>query len=142
MAETIDLVYVGNKPEKKDTICGTDLIFPVGQPVPVTADIALRLLKHKTVWVRSDEYAKVKGEQERLQREEQAKAAAAEQKRLEELKQASLVVEGYGDLGKLTSVKLKTIVESEELDLEVATGEKVADFAIRVRDALNAKRGE
>ena len=35
MAETIDLVYVGNKPEKKDTICGTDLIFPVGQPVLV-----------------------------------------------------------------------------------------------------------
>lgn len=139
MADLIDLVYIGAKPEKKDTIYGTHLTFPAGVPIPVPADSAYKFLSHKDVWVKADEYEAVKEQQLAQIKAELEATQAAEQQRLEALAKASLVVDGYGDLGKLTSVKLKTIVESEGLELTMATGEKVADFARRIRDALKAQ---
>ena len=139
MADLVDLVYIGAKPEKRDTIYGTNLVFPAGVPIPVPADSAYKFLSHKDVWVKAADYEGVKEQQLAQIKAELEAEKKAEQQRLAELAKASLVVDGYGDLGKLTSVKLKTIVESEGLELSMATGEKVPDFARRIRDALKAK---
>ena len=139
MADLIDLVYIGAKPEKRDTFYGTNLVFPAGVPIPVPADVAAKLLFHKDVWVKAEQYEAVKEQQLAQIKAELEATKQAEQQRLDALEKASLVVDGYGDLGKLTSVKLKTIVESEGLELSMATGEKVTDFARRIRDALKAQ---
>ena len=139
MADLIDLVYIGAKPEKRDTFYGTNLVFPAGVPIPVPADVAAKLLFHKDVWVKAADYEGVKEQQLAQIKAELEAEKKAEQQRLDALEKASLVVDGYGDLGKLTSVKLKTIVESEGLELSMATGEKVTDFARRIRDALKAQ---
>lgn len=140
MAERINLVYIGSKPEKKDTVYGTNLSFPAGIPIPVPVDVAYKFLSHKDVWVKESDYATVKETQEEKIKAEQAAAEAAEKERLAALEAASLVVDGYGDLGKLTSTKLKTIVESESLGIEINPGELVRDYAVRVRDALKEKQ--
>lgn len=140
MAETIDLVYIGDKPEKKDTAYGTYLIFPKGEPIPVPAELSPKFLRHKDVWVKSANYASVKEAQEA---DAKAKALAAEQAeadRLAKLAAESLVLEPYGDLGKMNGGKLKALVESESLGIEIQSGELVREFAYRVRDALKAKQ--
>ena len=139
MAETIDLVYIGDKPEKKDTAYGTHLIFPKGEPIPVPAELSPKFLRHKDVWVKSADYASVKEAQEA---DAKAKALAAEQAeadRLAKLAAESLVLDPYGDLGKLNGGKLKALVESESLGIEIQSGETVREFAYRVRDALKSK---
>lgn len=140
MAETIDLVYIGDKPEKKDTAYGTYLIFPKGEPIPVPAELSPKFLRHKDVWVKSADYASVKEAQEA---DAKAKALAAEQAeadRLAKLAAESLVLEPYGDLGKMNGGKLKALVESESLGIEIQSGETVREFSYRVRDALKAKQ--
>lgn len=140
MAETIDLVYIGDKPEKKDTAYGTYLIFPKGEPIPVPAELSPKFLRHKDVWVKSADYASVKEAQEA---DAKAKALAAEQAeadRLAKLAAESLALEPYGDLGKMNGGKLKALVESESLGIEIQSGETVREFAYRVRDALKAKQ--
>lgn len=139
MTDTINLVYIGSKPVKKDTVYGTHLNFPAGVPIPVPVESAVKLLDHPDVWVKEDDYSAVNDAQEQAELQAIKEAAAIEQARQEELKRTSLVTEKYGDLGKFTSVKLKTIVEAEGLDLTMAQGEKVADFARRVCDALAEK---
>lgn len=139
MTDTLNLVYIGAKTEKKDTVYGTHLAFPAGIPIPVPVDVAYKFLAHPDVWVKEADYSTVKDAQEQAELQAIAELAAAEQARLAELARTSLMTTQYGDLGKLTSVKLKTIVESEGLELTMHTGEKVADFARRVRAALNEK---
>ena len=142
MAETIDLVYIGDKPEKKDTAYGTHLIFPKGEPIPVPAELSPKFLRHKDVWVKSSDYADVKKQQEA---DAKAKALAAEQAeadRQAKLAAESLVLDPYGDLGKLNGGKLKALVESESLGIEIQSGETVREFSYRVRDALKAKLAE
>ena len=139
MAETIDLVYVGSKPEKHDTAFNTLLVFPQGVPIPVPVEVAVRMLLHPDVWVKASEYSSVKELQQQKELAEIRAKAEAEKAAQAEAERLNLMVEPWGDLGKLTSVKLKTIVESEELGIKLEQGEKVIDFAYRVRDALKAK---
>ena len=140
MAETIDLVYIGDKPEKKDTAYGTYLIFPKGEPIPVPAELSPKFLRHKDVWVKSDDYASVKEAQEADAKAKAEAAAKVEADRLAKLAAESLVLEPYGDLGKMNGGKLKALVESESLGIEIQSGETVREFSYRVRDALKAKQ--
>ena len=139
MAEPIDLVYIGDKPVKKDTVTLSDLAFPRMEPVPTPAEIAHRLLRYPDVWRKASELENVKREQEaaaKAAEEEAARLAAEEAARLES---ESMVVEPYGDLMKMTAPQLKTLCEGEDLDLVKGSQESVPDFRTRVRDALKAK---
>ena len=139
MAEPIDLVYIGDKPVKKDTVTLSDLAFPRMEPVPTPAEIAHRLLRYPDVWRKASELEKVKREQEaaaKAAEEEAARLAAEEAARIES---ESMVVEPYGDLAKMTGPQLKTLCEGEDLDLVKGAQESVPDFRVRVRDALKAK---
>lgn len=139
MAEPIDLVYIGDKPVKKDTVTLSDLAFPRMEPVPTPAEIAHRLLRYPDVWRKASELENVKREQEAAAKdaeEEAARLAAEEAARIES---ESMVVEPYGDLMKMTAPQLKTLCEGEDLDLVKGAQESVPDFRIRVRDALKAK---
>lgn len=139
MAEPIDLVYIGDKPVKKDTVTLSDLIFPRFEPVPTPADIALRLLRFPAVWRKASDLPSVKEEYEAAQKaaEEEAERLAAEE--AARLAAENMIVEPYGDIGKLTSAKARTLVEAEGLDIEQGAQESIGDFRIRVRDALKAK---
>ena len=139
MAEPIDLVYIGDKPVKKDTVTLSDLAFPRMEPVPTPAEIAHRLLRYPDVWRKASELENVKREQEaaaKAAEEEVARLAAEEAVRIES---ESMVVEPYGDLMKMTAPQLKTLCEGEDLDLAKGSQESVPDFRTRVRDALKAK---
>ena len=139
MAETIDIVYIGTKPAKKDTITGSRLQFPRMTPIPVPADIAPRLLDHPTVWRKAADMATVKQEQD-----EAAKLAAEEAAKLEVEEAArreaeNFFIEGVGDLGKMTSAQLATLCEAQELGIKKESQESVPDFRVRVRDAIKAQ---
>ncbi len=139
MAEPIDLIYIGDKPVKKDTVTLSDLVFPRMEPVPTPAEIAQRLLRYPAVWRKASELEKVKGEQEaaaKAAEEEAARLAAEEAARIES---ESMVVEPFGDLAKMTGPQLKTLCEGEDLELVKGAQESVPDFRLRVRDALKAK---
>ena len=139
MAEPIDLVYIGDKPVKKDTVTLSDLAFPRMEPVPTPAEIAHRLLRYPDVWRKASELENVKREQEaaaKAAEEEAARLAAEEAARIES---ESMVVEPYGDLAKMTGPQLKTLCEGEDLDLVKGAQESVPDFRTRVRDALKSK---
>lgn len=142
MAETINLVYIGSKPVKKDTTYGTHISFPPGVAIPVPLEVAYKFLSHPDVWVKESDYSEVKETQEEKIKAERLAAEKAEEERLIALKSASLVIDGFGDLGKLSSTKLKTIVESESLGIEINPGELVRDYAVRVRDALKEKQAK
>lgn len=137
---TIEIVYIGEKLVKRDTVTGSRLMFPRFEPVPVEKAIALQLLEYPTVWRRAEDLAKVERE-----RQAAADAAAEEAARLaeeeaERLAAADMHV-GELDLGKMTSAKLQTLAEAEDLGITQAPQEKVDDFRVRVRDALRAKQG-
>lgn len=139
MAEPIDLIYIGDKPVKKDTVTLSDLVFPRLEPVPTPAEIAQRLLRYPAVWRKASELKAVQGEKEaaaKAAEEEAARLAAEEAARLES---ESMVVEPFGDLMKMTAPQLKTLSEGEDLDLVKGAQESVPEFRIRVRDALKAK---
>ena len=139
MAEPIDLVYIGDKPVKKDTVTLSDLAFPRMETVPTPAEIAHRLLRYPDVWRKASELENVKREQEtaaKAAEEEAARLAAEEAARIES---ESMVVEPYGDLAKMTGPQLKTLCEGEDLDLVKGAQESVPDFRTRVRDAMKAK---
>lgn len=137
---TVEIVYIGEKPVKRDTVTGSRLMFPRFEPVPVEKAIALQLLEYPTVWRRAEDLVKVESE-----RQAAADAAAEEAARLaaeeaERLAAADMHV-GELDLGKMTSAKLQTLAEAEDLGIKQEPQEKVDDFRVRVRDALRAKQG-
>lgn len=143
MAETIAIVYVGNKPVKKDTVCGTDLLFPRLEPIAVTTDIAPKFLRFKEVWVKEDQAKDFIKQQDNKAAELAEREREAQELAAQEAEAASMLVEGVGDLGKMTSVQLATLAESESLDIKKkGAQEKLPDYAIRVRDALKAKSEE
>lgn len=138
--EKINLVYIGPKPFKKDTVTGSRLLFPRGKPVSTPSDVAWRLLAHPKVWIREDEMAEWSNEQERQR--EAVRQAAEEQARLDELERQKRDMNcgNYGDLGRLTAAQLRTLVEGAELDVQPqGAQEKVDAYRLRVRDALRAK---
>lgn len=142
MSDKIAVVYIGDKPSKKDTVTGSRLVFPRHTPVDVESHIAMQLLEFPTVWVSKEALAGTLERQEtiaKMEAEEQG-LLAAEQARLAE--EQSMVV-GERDLAKMTSAQLATLVEGEDLDIEPqGPQEKVPDYRVRVRDALKAKLAE
>ncbi|WEA32222.1 hypothetical protein [Aeromonas hydrophila] len=142
MSDKIAVVYIGDKPSKKDTVTGSRLVFPRHTPVDVESHIAMQLLEFPTVWIRQEALAGALERQEtiaRMEAEEQ-KRLAAEAARLAE--EQSMVV-GERDFAKMTSAQLATLVEGEELNIEPqGPQEKVPEYRLRVRDALKAKLAE
>ncbi|WP_323899680.1 hypothetical protein [Aeromonas caviae] len=142
MSDKIAVVYIGDKPSKKDTVTGSRLVFPRHTPVDVESHIAMQLLEFPTVWVSKEALAGTLERQEtiaKMEAEEQERLAA-EQARLAE--EQSMVV-GERDLAKMTSAQLATLVEGEDLDIEPqGPQEKVPEYRVRVRDALKAKLAE
>lgn len=138
MSDTLSLIYVGDKPMKKDTITGSRLLFPRLRPVPVPADVAYQLLDYPSVWRLADELKAVQAEADAQAQAEAAAQAQAEADARRLAEQQNFKVGDY-DLGKLTSAKLKTIAAAEGLELAMGATEKVDDFRVRVRDALKAK---
>ena len=142
MSDKIAVVYIGDKPSKKDTVTGSRLVFPRHEAVDVESHIAMQLLEFPTVWIRHDALA---GALER--QETTAQAAAEEQERLAaeqaRLAEEQSMVVGERDLAKMTSAQLATLVEGEDLDIEPqGPQEKVPEYRVRVRDALKAKLAE
>ena len=140
MSDKIAVVYIGDKPSKKDTVTGSRLVFPRHTPVDVESHIAMQLLEFPTVWVSKEALAGTLERQEtiaRMEAEEQERLAAEAARLAEE---QSMVV-GTVDLAKLTSAQLNTLIEGEDLGIEQkGPQEKVDDFRGRVRDALKAKQ--
>lgn len=138
--EKVELIYIGKKPFKKDTVTNSRLIFPKGKPVAVPSDTAWRLLAHPTVWIRADE---MKGHLKALDEQEaQRLQDEIERRQLDEIERLKrdMVCGEYGDIGKLTAAQLRTLVEGAELAVEPqGAQEKVDDFRLRVRDALREK---
>ena len=139
MSDKIAVVYIGDKPSKKDTVTGSRLVFPRHTPVDVESHIAMQLLEFPTVWVSKEALAGTLERQEtiaRMEAEEQERLAAEAARLAEE---QSMVV-GDIDLAKLTSAQLATLIEGEDLGIEQkGPQEKVDDFRVRVRDALKIK---
>ncbi|BEE05613.1 hypothetical protein [Aeromonas veronii] len=139
MSDKIAVVYIGDKPSKKDTVTGSRLVFPRHTPVDVESHIAMQLLEFPTVWVSKEALAGTLERQEtiaRMEAEEQERLAAEAARLAEE---QSMVV-GDIDLAKLTSAQLTTLIEGEDLGIEQkGPQEKVDDFRVRVRDALKTK---
>lgn len=142
MSDKIAVVYIGDKPSKKDTITGSRLVFPRHTPVDVESHIAMQLLEFPTVWVSKEALAGTLERQEtiaKMEAEEQGRLAAEAARLAEE---QSMVV-GERDLAKMTSAQLATLVEGEDLDIEPqGPQEKVPEYRVRVRDALKAKLAE
>ena len=142
MSDKIAVVYIGDKPSKKDTVTGSRLVFPRHTPVDVESHIAMQLLEFPTVWVSKEALAGTLEQQEtiaRMEAEEQERLAAEAARLAEE---QSMVV-GERDLAKMTSAQLATLVEGEDLDIEPqGPQEKVPEYRVRVRDALKAKLAE
>ena len=72
MSDKIAVVYIGDKPSKKDTVTGSRLVFPRHTAVDVESHIAMQLLEFPSVWIRHEALA---GE---LERQETTAQAAAE----------------------------------------------------------------
>lgn len=140
MSDKIAVVYIGEKPSKKDTVTGSRLVFPRHVPVDIESHIAMQLLEFSSVWIRAEHLA------DELERQELvALAAAAELERQAEaaarLAEEQSMVVGGRDLSKLTSTQLATLVVGEDLDITPqGAQEKVGDYRLRVRDALKAKQ--
>lgn len=142
MSDKIAVVYIGDKPSKKDTVTGSRLVFPRHTAVDVESHIAMQLLEFPTVWIRHEALAGELARQETAAEMEalELQRLAAEAARLAE--EQSMVV-GDIDLAKLTSAQLATLVEGEDLDIEPqGPQEKVPEYRVRVRDALKAKLAE
>lgn len=140
MSDKIAVVYIGDKPSKKDTVTGSRLVFPRHTPVDVESHIAMQLLEFPTVWVSKEALAGTLERQEtiaKMEAEEQGRLAAEAARLAEE---QSMVV-GERDLAKMTSAQLATLVEGEDLDIEPqGPQEKVPEYRVRVRDAMKARQ--
>lgn len=142
MSDKIAVVYIGDKPSKKDTVTGSRLVFPRHTAVDVESHIAMQLLEFPTVWIRHEALAGELARQDTAAEMEalELERLAAEAARLAE--EQSMVV-GERDLAKMTSAQLATLVEGEELNIEPqGPQEKVPEYRVRVRDALKAKLAE
>lgn len=142
MPNKIAVVYIGPKEKKRDTITGSRLVFPRHKPVDVESAIAHQLLDFPTVFIRHDELESTLNLQQASEQEHADLAAQLiEQAKLEAAKNSFVLKIGGDDvdIAKLTSVQLATLVESEDLDIKQGAQEKVDDFRVRVREAIQAK---
>lgn len=139
----IDIVYIGNKPKKKDTITGSRLVFPRHKAVSVENDIAQRLLDYPDVWVPKEDAEKVIAKQQAKDEaiaEQLAKQKAAQASADLELNMVVVVNEEQLDIAKYSSRQLDTLVEAEELII-TAKKKPVPDYRLAIRDALREKNG-
>ncbi|MHA3354274.1 hypothetical protein ACX1HO_03105 [Yersinia enterocolitica] len=142
MSNKIAVVYIGLKEKKRDTITGSRLVFPRHKPVDVESAIAHQLLDFPTVFIRHDELESTLNLQQAAEQEHADLAAQLiEQAKLEAAKNSFVLKIGGDevDIAKLTSVQLATLVESEDLDIKQGAQEKVDDFRVRVREAIQTK---
>ncbi len=142
MPNKIAVVYIGLKEKKRDTITGSRLVFPRHKPVDVESAIAHQLLDFPTVFIRHDELESTLNLQQASEQEHAELAAQLiEQAKLEAEKNSFVLKIGGDevDIAKLTSVQLATLVESEDLDIKQGAQEKVDDFRVRVREAIQTK---
>ncbi|HFI1930232.1 TPA: hypothetical protein ACGPMY_000566 [Yersinia enterocolitica] len=142
MSNKIAVVYIGLKEKKRDTITGSRLVFPRHKPVEVESAIAHQLLDFPTVFIRHDELESTLNLQQAAEQEHAELAAQLiEQAKLEAEKNSFVLKIGSDeiDIAKLTSVQLATLVESEDLDIKQGAQEKVDDFRVRVREAIQTK---
>ncbi|HEN3643542.1 TPA: hypothetical protein U5E29_003841 [Yersinia enterocolitica] len=142
MSNKIAVVYIGLKEKKRDTITGSRLVFPRHKPVEVESAIAHQLLDFPTVFIRHDELESTLNLQQASEQEHAELAAQLiEQAKLEAAKNSFVLKIGSDevDIAKLTSVQLATLVESEDLDIKQGAQEKVDDFRVRVREAIQTK---
>ncbi|MFQ6256856.1 hypothetical protein ACLMPK_04995 [Yersinia enterocolitica] len=142
MSNKIAVVYIGLKEKKRDTITGSRLVFPRHKPVDVESAIAHQLLDFPTVFIRHDELESTLNLQQASEQEHAELAAQLiEQAKLEAAKNSFVLKIGGDevDIAKLTSVQLATLVESEDLDIKQGAQEKVDDFRVRVRAAIQTK---
>jgi len=139
----ISIVYIGQKPKKKDTVTGSRLIFTRHKPIEVESDIAEQLLDYPGVWV-----LEVDAENVIAKQEAKTKALAAEIKKQKEARDSAdieqsmdVLVDGEAlDIGKYSSKQLDTLVEAE--DLVITTRKKpVPPYRLAIRDALREKNG-
>ncbi|HHH1924207.1 TPA: hypothetical protein ACPZT9_000403 [Yersinia enterocolitica] len=142
MPNKIAVVYIGPKEKKRDTITGSRLVFPRHKPVDVESAIAHQLLDFPTVFIRHDELESTLNLQQASEQEHADLAAQLiEQAKLEAVKNSFVLKIGGDDvdIAKLTSVQLATLVESEDLNIKQGAQEKVDDFRVRVREAIQTK---
>ncbi|HDL7455100.1 TPA: hypothetical protein PXN90_000039 [Yersinia enterocolitica] len=142
MSNKIAVVYIGPKEKKRDTITGSRLVFPRHKPVDVESAIAHQLLDFPTVFIRHDELESTLNLQQASEQEHADLAAQLiAQAKLEAAKNSFVLKIGSDevDIAKLTSVQLATLVESEDLDIKQGAQEKVDDFRVRVRAAIQTK---
>jgi len=140
MSNTVNIVYIGKKPFKKDTVCGTRTRFKHGEVTPVPAELAQRFLDFSDVWVAESElkgvlerqkFLEEQAEKERLEKEE------AEKKAQLDADLTVMVNEEEIDLGKYSSSQLDTFVEAHELTVE-GPKRPVGSYKLKVRDAFRA----
>lgn len=144
MAEKVSIVYIGTKPKKKDTVCGTRLTFTRNEPIPVDADLAARFLDYPKVWVEESELKGVLERQKFLeeQAEEARKAKEEADKQAELDANMTVVVDGEEvDLGKYNSNQLTAFAEAHELVVE-GPKKPLPDYKKKVRDAFRALASE
>lgn len=140
MSNTTNIVYIGKKPFKKDTVCNTRTRFKQGEPTPVPNELVQRFLDFPQVWALESEakghlerqkFLEEKAEKERIEREEAEKQAALDASML-------ITVDGEEiDLGKYSSKQLDTFVEAHDLVIEGAK-KPVPAYCKKVRDAFRA----
>ncbi|HBC1012615.1 TPA: hypothetical protein IGZ65_004275 [Escherichia coli] len=145
MNEKIAVVYIGQKAVKKDTVTGGRTLFPRFEPVYIDSEQAWKLLAFPDVWVRHEELDGVLKKQQQTeqlrqiqQEQEREKAAIAEAEN-------SFVVQVDGktlDLSKLTSARLITLCEAEDLNISKDPKETADAFRIRVREAFRCRVAE
>lgn len=140
MADKVSIVYIGNKPKKKDTVCCTRLVFTRNEPIPVDADLAPRFLDYPKVWVEESQLKDVlernKFLEEQAEKERVAKEEAEKQAEIDA--NMAVIVDGDEvDLGKYNTNQLTTFAEAHDLEIE---GQKkpLSDYKLKVRDAFRA----
>ena len=133
------LCYIGCKPLKIDKTSGSRLVFPRFEPIEVEKEFALRLLRHPDVYVEEKGLEDAKAKIAEKEAKRLAKEAAAKLDKKEELEANSRTINIGGidvDLRKYTHIKLKTLVESFDLDVTPKqAAEKVTAYCDRVYDA-------
>ncbi|EMG9443865.1 hypothetical protein V5268_005174 [Escherichia coli] len=145
MSEKIAVVYIGPKPVKKDTLTGSRTLFPRLETVHVDSALAWQLLAFPDVWIRHEE---LDGVLKKQQQDEQLRQAQLVQERefaAQAEAESSFVVPVNGqnvDLSKLTSARLATLCEAEDLDIHKDPKETADAFRIRVREAFRRRIAE
>lgn len=144
MADKVNIVYIGAKPVKKDTVCGTRLVFKKNQPIPVDADLATRFLDYPKVWVEEDQFKGVLERQKFLEEQAEKERIAKEEAEKQAERDANLIVIVEGeevDLGKYNTNQLTTFAEAHDLVIE-GSKKPLPEYKLKIRDAFRALSGD